>query len=186
MDASRLLQERRSFARLAAPAPEGVVRERIFSAALRAPDHARLRPWRFLVVEGEGRTALGEAMVRAMAAEKPQLDDAVAQKLRANPLRAPLVIVLVARVTAHPKVPEIEQQLSLGCAAQAMLLAAQAEGFGGIWRTGPVTYVPALARELGLGADDQVLGFLYLGTPASGEPAPERPGIAEHFSTWPS
>ncbi|MCG3169729.1 MAG: putative NAD(P)H nitroreductase YdjA [Pseudomonadales bacterium] len=185
MDTLETLLTRTSSPRLCDPPPRGSARERIFRAALRAPDHARLRPWRFLVVEGDGRARLGEAMVRATLAARPDADAQSLDKLAAAPLRAPLVLVLVARTVEHPKVPVIEQQLSLACAAHAMLLAAHALGFGGIWRTGDVTYLDALRAELGLLPTDRVAGFLYLGTP---EVAPREPMVADpadFFLDWP-
>jgi nitroreductase len=186
MEALEALLGRRSVPRLVEPAPVGEQRERIFRSALQAPDHARLRPWRFLVVDGEGRESLGEAMARAMCRHDPQAEPDALDKLRANPLRAPLVVVLLACIREHPKVPPLEQQLSVACAAQCMLLAAHAEGFGGIWRTGPVTWLPELGVELGLAETEQVLGFLYLGTPASSVPAVEPPALDAHFRNWPA
>jgi nitroreductase len=185
MDAITALLTRNSAARLAEPAPAGAAREQIFRAALRAPDHARLQPWHFLVVEGQGRNALGAAMARALQRHAPASSTDALDKLRANPLRAPLVLVLVARVSEHSKVPEIEQLLATACAAQNMLLAAHALGFGGIWRTGAVTYTAALRDELGLPDSDRVIGFLYLGTP-EGTPKP-LPAVdpAAHFHRWP-
>jgi nitroreductase len=186
MDAFTALLTRNSAARLVAPAPEGELRERILRAALRAPDHGRLRPWRFLVVEGEGRGLLGEAMARAMACHDPEIDEAALAKLRANPLRAPLLVLPVAHLATHPKVPESEQLLSVACAAQNILLAAHAAGFGGMWRTGAVTYTEALHRELELAANERLLGFLYLGTP-EGAPKPlEELALGTHVRTWPA
>jgi nitroreductase len=185
MDAITALLTRNSAARLVEPAPAGAAREHIFRAALRAPDHARLQPWHFLVVEGEGRNALGAAMARALQRHAPDSGAEALDKLRVNPLRAPLVLVLVARLSEHPKVPALEQQLATACAAQNMLLAAHALGFGGIWRTGQVTYTAELREELGLPHSDRVIGFLYLGTP-EGTPKP-LPAVdpAAHFHRWP-
>ena len=184
MDALEALLGRSSAPKLQEPAPLGDARERILRAALRAPDHARLRPWRFLVVEGESRARLGDALARAMQARDPQTDDAALAKLRANPFRAPLVLLMAARTVTHPKVPVLEQQLSVACAAQCILLAAHAEGFGGIWRSGAITYSPELHAELGLAADEQLLGFLYLGTPVSAAPRPPDPDLRDHFRVW--
>jgi nitroreductase len=186
MDALTALLTRNSCARLAEPAPDGAAREQIFRAALRAPDHARLTPWRFLVVEGEDRHRLGAALARAMQRHAPGSDEQALEKLRANPLRAPLVLVLLACVSEHPKVPEIEQLLSTACAAGNMLLAAHALGFGGIWRTGSVSYTAELREELGLRAQERVIGFLYLGTPEGApKPLPELT-TAAHFRRWPA
>jgi len=184
MDVLAALRDRVSVSRLTDPAPEGEAREQIFSAALRAPDHGRLTPWRFLVVEGDARARLGEAMEQAMRSVKPDLTDVEASKLRSNPMRAPLLVVLVTHLQDHPKVPEIEQHMSLACATQNMLLAAHALGFGAIWRTGPVTFVPALREQLGLAPNECIQGFLYIGTPAIEQPRPQTPAVADHFLPW--
>ncbi len=186
MDTLEALLGRSSASRLTEPAPQGLVRERIFRSALRAPDHARLRPWRFLVVEGEGRDRLGEALARAMQRRDGAVDELTLQTLRANPLRAPLLVLPVADVREHAKVPLLEQQMSVACAAQCILLAAHAEGFGGIWRSGSITYSSELHAELGLADSEQLLGFLYLGTPvaASARPAAD-PDPRQHFRSWP-
>jgi nitroreductase len=185
MDALTALHSRNSAPSLVAPAPEGEAREAIFTAALRAPDHARMRPWRFLVVEGEARSRLGDRLLEVALGENPDLSEQERQKLRNNPLRAPLLVVVVARVTPSPKVPEVEQLLSAGCAAHAMLIAVHALGYAGIWRTGPVTYMPGLNGALGLAQGDRVVGFLYLGSLA-GEPKP-LPELApdDYFASWP-
>ncbi len=185
MDALAALLSRSSANRLVEPAPMGEQRERIFRAALRAPDHSHLRPWRFLIVEGEGRARLGEVLAAAMQRHAPDTEAQVLNRLRVNPLRAPLLIVLVAHVRAHPNVPEIEQLLSLACAADNMLLAAHAEGFGAIWRTGAVIYTPELRAGLGLVENERVLGVLYLGT-SEGPPKPlEELPLEVYFRPWP-
>ena len=178
------LLTRNSSSRLTDPAPVGADREAIFRAALRAPDHARLRPWRFLVVEGEARAWLGEVGVRVARAMNPELSELEERKQRNNPLRAPLVVVVLARIEQSPKVPEVEQLLSAGCATHAMLIAAQALGYGGVWRTGGIAYRPEMHAALGLHEDERVVGFLYLGTP-DGPPKPLpslEPG--DFFSSW--
>lgn len=186
MEALNAILSRKSSQRLVDPVPQGDVRKQIFSAALRAPAHARLRSWRFLVVEGEALQQLGRVMADALREARPQSDPETLDRLAASPLRAPMVIVLVARIVEHPKVPRIEQLLSLACAVQNMQLAAHALGFGSIWRTGDVTYVDALRVGLGLPEGDQVAGFLYLGTP---EVEPRDPPVldpAEFFVEWPA
>ena len=184
MDALDALLNRVSCQRLIDPSPQGAEREQIFAAALRAPDHGHLRPWRFLVVEGDARHQLGAALVAALRAARPQTDTQVLEKLAAAPQRAPLVIVLVVRPVEHPKVPRIEQMLSLACAVQNMQLAAYALGFGRIWRTGDVTYVDTLATQLGLEAGDRVAGFLYLGTPQVSPREPVALDPTQFFAHW--
>ena len=150
MEALQNLLARNSAPKLQAPAPGGEALEHIFQAALRAPDHARLRPWRFLVIEGEGRVRLGELFAEVSRKADPTISPEQMDKLRGNPLRAPMLIVAAARLQQHPKVPEIEQYLSAGSAAQAMLLAAEAQGFAGIWRTGPMAFNDDVHAGLGL------------------------------------
>ncbi len=168
MDAITALHTRNSSPLLVEPAPQGRDREQIFQAALRAPDHARLRPWRFLCVEGEARQRLGELLCEAALVDDLQLDSAKQTKLKNAPLRAPLIIVVAARISEHPKVPEVEQILSAGAALTNMLNAAHALGFACIWRTGAISYSRTLMGRLGLQANEKIVGFLYLGS-AGGE-----------------
>ena len=123
MDAITALQQRNSSPRLSEPAPMGEDRNAIFQAALRAPDHARLRPWRFLTVEGDDRLTLGAKMASAAKFDNPDLDAAIYEKLKSAPLRAPLLVIVIAKISEHPKVPEVEQILSAGAAATKLLLS---------------------------------------------------------------
>ena len=94
-----------------------------------------------------------------------------------------MVITVVAKVQPHNKVPEFEQHLSAGCAVMAMQMAAQAQGFGGMWRSGPLMYSRALHEALGLAEQDQIVGFLYLGTPATALRQPTLVASAD-FVRW--
>lgn len=174
---------RSSEPRLTTPAPGPDVLEDVFACAARAPDHALLRPWRYLVVEGEGLTALGEVFARIADPDDPLMPNA--DKLRQMPLRAPVVIVGITRHQSHPKVPEVEESISTGCGMAYMLLALQARGFAGMWRTGAVAYHPAVREGLGLEVNETITGFLYVGTPAAEKPAMERPEPARFVSRWP-
>lgn len=136
----------------------------MFQAALRAPDHLRLRPWRFLVVEGDRREALGQVLLDCLLRRDPQADESVRTKALNAPLRAPLLIVVLATITENPKVPAQEQRLSAGCAAHAILLAAEALGFSGVWRTGNPAYDPEVVAALGGRANEEIVAFLYIGT----------------------
>jgi nitroreductase len=167
MDALELLLNRRSVAKLNAPAPEGKVLENIIQAGLRAPDHGGLAPWRFVIAQGKGLNKLSDMLVQAVMADNG--DAALLDKMKQAPFRAPMVITVIAKVTPHEKVPAFEQHLSAGCAVQAMQMAAVAQGFQGFWRSGDVMFNPVLRQSLGLSGEDQVVGFLYLGT-AGAEP----------------
>lgn len=163
-DILRFLQQRNSAAKLTTPAPDPAQIEEIFRAAMRVPDHAWLRPWRFITVAGDRRVALGELFERCLLARKPDADDAARAKARTAPLRAPLLVVVVVKLSEHPKVPPLEQRLSSGCAAQAIVLAAEALGYAGIWRTGDAAFDRAVMDGLGLSAHEEITGFVYLGT----------------------
>ena len=156
------LTQRVSFPRLTTPAPTPEQLTKMFEAACRAPDHKQLRPWRFLVVTGEARKTLGEVMARADGLTD---NDENWQKSSERLLRAPLIIVAITVFKEHEKVPRVEQVLSTGAAANNILLAADALGFGGIWRTGDAAFSEEVAKALRLKANEQMAGFIYIGTP---------------------
>ncbi|MBC7004959.1 NAD(P)H nitroreductase [Photobacterium sp. BZF1] len=173
MDALTLLLNRRSLPKMVEPAPQGEALEAILRAGLRAPDHAGLTPWRFIVSQEDGRQKLADILVEA--ANSDGADDATIEKAGKSPFRAPMVITVVAKVSEHDKVPVIEQHLSAGCAVQAMQLAAVAQGYAGFWRTGKWAYHPVVRQALGVEGDDMIVGFLYLGTPGCRDAkAPQR------------
>jgi nitroreductase len=183
-DILRFLQQRNSASRLIEPAPSAAQMESIFRAALRAPDHGWLRPWRFITIAGERRIALGELLERCLLARKPDADDAARAKARNSPLRAPLLVVVVAKLTEQHKVPVMEQRLSAGCAAQAILLAAEACGYAGIWRTGDATLDRAVMQGLGLAANEEIIGFVYLGSrDGAAKPVPPLDPV-DFVSAW--
>ncbi|WP_158774650.1 nitroreductase family protein [Cobetia sp. L2A1] len=166
MDALTLLHERNSMGKLMAPAPNAEQMEALYQAALRAPDHAVLTPWRFIEFTGAGLERLGELFAEAERNKSPAGDEAAQAAARKKPLRAPMVVAVIARVTPdHPKVPRVEQVVSAGCAAHAILFAVQALGLGGMWRTGGYAFDATVHAGLGMGEHDELVGFLYLGTP---------------------
>jgi nitroreductase len=167
MGALEALTTRASPAGLVAPAPDADALERMLRAAVRAPDHGRLRPWRFIVVAGAARETLGTVLADALLRREPAAADAVVAKERAKPMRAPLIVVVAASLREHRGVPAIEQIIAAGAAAQNLLVAAHALGFGGFWRTGASAYDDNVKRALGLRAADAIVGFLYLGTPSA-------------------
>ncbi|WP_299789465.1 NAD(P)H nitroreductase [uncultured Shewanella sp.] len=164
MDAIELLLTRQSSPRLVEPGPDEAQLQTILDAGVRVPDHAGLSPWEFIIAQGEGLSRLGGAFYNAVV--KKGGDEVLQRKVRGMPLRAPMVIVVVAKPKVHAKVPKLEQLLSAGCATMAMQQAAFAMGLGGIWRTGDMAFDEHVHQALELGGDDQIIGFLYLGTPA--------------------
>ncbi len=139
----------------------------MLACAVRAPDHGRLRPWRFIVVREAERTRFGELLAAHLKRAQPQASAQAAERERDKALRAPLIIVVAAHLDpAITKVPEIEQTISAGAAAHNIMLAAFALGFNAMWKTGGAAYDPAVKRSLGLEPGDAIVGFLYIGTDA--------------------
>ncbi|SFN46684.1 Nitroreductase [Izhakiella capsodis] len=181
MDALELLINRRSASRLAAPAPAGKALHNIIQAGMRAPDHGTLKPWRFIVVENQGLERLSQLL--ALRAREQNQDEKAIEKARNAPFRAPMIITVVAHCEVHPKVPQWEQVVSAGCAVMAMQMAALAQGFNGIWRSGAWTEDRQIREAFGCRTQDAIVGFLYLGTPqlkASGSSQP--PDVAPFVS----
>jgi nitroreductase len=142
--------------------------------AVRSPDHAWLRPWRFVSIRGERRTAFGELLLQSLLRRDPQADESARQKALNAPLRAPLVIAVLVSATEHLKVPLWEQRLSAGCAAYGLVLAAEALGYAAVWRTGSFAEDQTLVHDLGGGDNEQFVGFIYVGSrDCPAKPVPE-------------
>ena len=187
MDALEAVLTRQSVAPafLLEPAPEDAALERILAAGAAAPDHGKLRPWRFIVIRGEARVRLGEVFADALLRRQPEAPAAALEQERTRPLRAPLLIAVAAKVDRqHPKIPEIEQILSTAAAAQNILLAAHAQGFGAKWLTGANAYDEHVKGALGLAPDDRLIGFIHLGTVAGSPPAVPHADPRAHTVEW--
>lgn len=183
-DILQFLHSRNSAPKLTEPGPSAEELAGMIGAAMRAPDHARLRPWRFLSVEGDRRRELGALFCDALLAKNPAADQAARDKAANAPLRAPVVLVVICCLSEHPKVPHSEQRLSAGCAAHGVLLAAEALGYGGIWRTGDVAFDRSFMDSLGLADNEEISGFIYLGTrDGAPKPLPDL-DITEYCRTW--
>jgi nitroreductase len=167
MQAIDALLRRRSARALTAPAPDAAALELMLACAARAPDHGRLRPWRFVVVREAERTRFGELLAAHLQRTQPAASPQAVERERDKALRAPLIIVVAAHLDpAITKIPQIEQTLSAGAAAQNIMLAAWALGFNAMWKTGGAAYDAAVKQALGLEPSDAVVGFLYIGTEA--------------------
>jgi nitroreductase len=105
-----------------------------------APDHGRLRPWRFVVIDTAARAAFGDVLAAHLQRTHASLTEETLQRERQKAYRAPMIIVVAAHTTSGVKIPVIEQLLSAAAAAQAILLAAAALGFNGMWKTGAPAY----------------------------------------------
>lgn len=184
MQAIDLLLNRSSQPRLQAPAPTGEALDTILQSALRVPDHRSLSPWQFVVCVDKGLDKLGAIFEEAAicnGAEQASVDRA-----RQLPLRAPMVIVAICKYQEHGSVPWIEQIASTACTLHAMQMAAIAQGFQGIWRTGSYAQDETVKRAFGCTTEDEILGFLYLGSsPLKTMSKPTKP-ISDFVSFWDS
>jgi nitroreductase len=185
MDAIELLTTRASNGKLTDPAPDAETLRIAFQAAARAPDHAGLHPWRVRIIRGAARELLGQLMADTLSRNDPSASREDLEKAKNKALRAPLILVVGAALQPHPKVPEIEQLLAAGAAAQAMLLTFHARGFAAIWRTGAAAYDARVKQALGFAASDAIVGFIYAGTPKQPAPSLLRANPSELVSEWP-
>lgn len=161
---------------LTEPGPDATQLAAAFDVAMRAPDHGRMQPWRFKIIRGEAKGRFCEILVAAALAHDPATPQRQLDKIRSRTQHAPVIIALSAHFRDNPKVPEIEQTLSVGAALMNLLNALHAQGFGAIMLTGPSVYDPGVARALGYGPEERLLGFIYVGTIGLLVPAaPERP-----------
>jgi nitroreductase len=179
MDALTALQTRTAAPRLVEPAPGAAELQEILKAGLRAPDHGMLRPWRFLLVEGEARQKLGQLFVDVT---QPDTEER-RQKLLSTPLRAPLIIIAVATIK-EGKIRANEQVCSTAAALQNMAVACHALGYASIWLTGAVAYDARVKLAMGLQETDEIVGFLHVGTATvQDRPVPQH-DIAAFVQQW--
>ena len=187
MDALELLLSRQSAPAklLGDPAPTDEELQPVFEAAVRAPDHGAIRPWRFKIIRGEARNRLGDLFVEATRRRAPDTPEAKLEDTRGKPLRAPLIIAVCAETfPEHPKVPVVEQIVATGAAAQNMLLGLQAMGYGAVLLSGPNAHDPLVKAAFGLAEKDEIIGFLYVGTLQEEPREKRRPEAAQFVSTW--
>lgn len=189
MEVLDAISARRSVGLLGDPGPQGEDLQRILEAAVAAPDHGRLRPWRLVLLENQAKEAFGHVLADALitrcraAGGVPSPDSIERERAKLN--RAPLIVVVAALRRQSLRIRWEEQFASAAAAAQNILLAATALGYGSMWRTGDVAYDPTVKWALGLRHDDAVVGFLYIGTvlptPASCSPSRSLVGVVERW-----
>lgn len=178
------LLSRASVKQLGEPGPSDADLRKIFEAAVRAPDHGKLRPWRFFVIRGAALERLSEMFAEAARRREPGASAAQIEKEREKPLRAPLTIAVVAKIVAGHKIPPIEQTLSTAAAAMNILNAVHSLGFGAKWVTGANCYDPVFRRDFGLEESDELIGFIHVGTPEQATTVSERPDPAPFVVEW--
>lgn len=185
-----VLETRRSVAAagLQAPGPDAAQTRRLLAIAARVPDHAMLAPWRFIVIEGAARGAIGALLSDAYRDHNPDMAPEKREKFAAIMGRlfpAPLAVVVVSRPVGGTMIPDFEQQLSAGAVCMNLLTGATAMGFDAIWVTGWAATHKAALTILGLIEGERVAGILHIGTatetPAD-RPRPDVSAITTHWS----
>lgn len=184
MDAMELLLSRESALKLEPPGPDRDALDAIFQSAVRAPDHGRLRPWRFVVIREDKRESFGDLMADCMRRREPDASAEMLQRERDKAMRAPIIVVAAAHVQKGHKIAEVEQLAAAVAATQNIMLAANAQGYGAMWKTGAPAYDASVKQALGLAPDDDIVGFIYLGKQVGGGIQTPRPAAAEYVSVW--
>lgn len=176
-EALALLEQRRSLPlrSLVGPGPDAETLDRMLAIAARVPDHGRLVPWRFIVLEGDARGAVGDRLDALYARQRADLPPEKAHMWRDYLLRAPVTVVLVSRADPAAKIPEFNQILSVGAAGMNLMLAAEALGFSALWLLKWPGRDPQAAALLGVGEGERVAGFIHIGRPA--ERVADRPRL---------
>lgn len=168
------------------PVPRALI-EKLLSAAVQAPNHYKVRPWRFVVLTGKARERLGEVMANVFLEKFPDLPPDLLQtaleKESSKPLRSPVLIAVGVDQPSEFKVIEIENVCATAAACQNLLLAAHALGLAAKWRTGDPARDPQIKEFLGFEADQHLIAFLYIGYPDFEPSPPDRPSY-EDRTTW--
>ncbi|MBI1795068.1 MAG: nitroreductase [Chloroflexi bacterium] len=166
--------------------PEPVSRElieKLLDAAVQAPNHYKVRPWRFVVLTGNGLNQLGDVMAESLRARFPDLKAEALNKERAKPLRAPLIIAVGVDKPTESKVLEIENICAAAAACQNILLAAHSLGLGAHWRTGDAARDVRVKKFLSFAEDQHLIAFLYIGYPEVMPEPQDRVGF-EDRTVW--
>jgi nitroreductase len=170
---------------LGAPGPSAEELRLPVAAALAAPDHEALRPWRFVVIEGTGRQQLSQAFVQIRKARSPKARPEELARTWRKTMRAPTLLGVVGRlVSDHPKVPVHEQYISIGAAVHSIMLACHALGYGAIMLSGNRSRNPVVARLLELAAHEEMIGFISIGTPLKKVTPKLRPSPDDYLQFW--
>lgn len=185
-DVISVLLSRNSTKAITGPGPTEAQLQQILATAMCAPDHGRLRPWRFKRIQGENIAHLADLAVKAMADEGRPLAENKEKNMREWLGRAPLVLAVGSYVDhSNDRIPQHERLLATGAAVMNILNAAHALGFGAFWSTGIGTYTDAVPEALGFDPlEYEFLGFVVIGSLQEPLAQKERPAVADHVTDW--
>jgi nitroreductase len=144
------------------PVPRELI-YKLLDSAVQAPNHYKVRPWRFVVLVGNGRERLGDLMAEVFQQKFPNITTEAREKERAKPLRSPVIIAVGVDKPMDPRVLEVENICAAAAACQNILLTAYALGLGSHWRTGDAARDPQVKKFLGFSEDQNLIAFLYIG-----------------------
>lgn len=176
--AQALIHTRQNVAprRLVEPAPTDDERARLFEAAAAAPDHGQILPWRFVIVPAGRRADLGDAFAAALLERDPAATPEQVADARDKAGRAPLLMLVVARLgVAEPDIPMLERMVAIGAAIQNLQLQAHAMGYGCGLTSGRALTAAPLRRLFSLADSEQAVCFINVGTVSRRKPARPRP-----------
>ena len=178
-----LLATRRSSSpqSLAAPGPSGDALKTLLRLAARVPDHGKLSPWRFVLLEGEAKAQFA-ARLEALA--KEHADPVKASNVLFKLKGPPLAVAVISRVNTGATIPAWEQELSAGAVCMTLVLAATAMGYGANWITDWYGYDARAGALLGLTPGERVAGFVLLGTPTEAPLERVRPDVDAITTVW--
>jgi nitroreductase len=165
---------------LTAPGPDAAQLDALLRLAARAPDHGKLFPWRFIVLQGEAKARFSSQLA-ALAERQPDPAKARGALVKLN--TPPLAVIVVSRAQAG-KIPLWEQELSAGSVCTLMLLAAQGMGFGANWITDWYSFDAEATALAGLAPGERVAGYVYVGTCAEAPLERVRPDVSELTTVW--
>ncbi len=169
---------------MAGPGPDDAQLRSMLALAVRVPDHGKLAPWRFISFTGEARSRIGERFAARWKALHPEHGEDILAFMGGFMLRAPAVVAVVSTAAAHPKIPVWEQQMSAAAVCFNLELAAQAHGFDATWLTDWVSYDAEAKAAMGLSANEQMAGLIFIGTASAPLEERPRPDIASLLTAW--
>ncbi len=164
MNTIETLLNRRSSGRLSEPGPTAQQLEILIRCASRAADHGNLKPWRFLLIEGDDRKIFAKSLLDVAMSNDPDLAIFKQEKILAKPFRAPTILVAISKNIEHSKIPVFEQELATAAAVQNLLNAAFDMKVGAYWRTGAAAFSEPVKASLQVKKEEAIVGFIYLGS----------------------
>jgi nitroreductase len=165
---------------LRAPAPDGAELAELLRLAARVPDHGKLFPWRFVILEGEAKAEFTAAL-EVIATRQPNPEKARGALFK---IKVPPLTVAVVSRHIEATIPEWEQRLSAAAVCMTLLIAAEAAGYGANWITDWYAYAPEATALLGLGVGEQIAGYIHIGTPAEAPLERVRPDVHALTTRW--